>query len=36
MAKKKALSKERNDEGAMWRTYEKLFKKLMAEKRLGL
>lgn len=37
MAKKKVQHKpERNDEGAMWKQYEKIFKKIMAEKRLGL
>ena len=36
MAKKKAYNKpERNDESAMWKTFEKELKKLLAEKRQG-
>jgi hypothetical protein len=37
VAKKKAYEKpERNDESAMWKEYYKIYKKLLAEKRLGL
>jgi hypothetical protein len=37
VAKKRAHDKpERNDESAMWKTYEKLLKRILAEKRLGL
>ena len=35
MAKKKALSPAREDESAMWRRYDKILKKLLAEKRQG-